>query len=285
MPTAEIKKWLKARRRQAFILSMVFCIVGLMGGLIVLLPAFFLVYVTAKLMVLLVAPTSQFVNAWSCGLTLLGVGLIYVDIFFSERDDMSILPQWLFREFIHAGPRLTLDGGRQIFRAWGLAHLDIESCAKALSYLASKTRSASKEELLQTFPELVWAKLIIQLRLLEGILFLRPDVSRLSLTASLRLELLQFGVQTGKQEIFEEATVAVNEPEKLTPHEILGVTPAASTVEIKIAYRRRVKECHPDHFAGADATARELAEEWTKALNTAYETLLVQSRNATVTKR
>ena len=41
----------------------------------------------------------------------------------------------------------------------------------------------------------------------------------------------------------------------------------------KLAYRKRVKECHPDLFAGMDQNAQALAERWTKALNAAYSTL------------
>jgi len=44
-------------------------------------------------------------------------------------------------------------------------------------------------------------------------------------------------------------------------------------VEIKRAYRKRVKECHLDLFAGMDQQAKALAERWTKALNAAYATL------------
>lgn len=287
MPSTKIEIWLKAKQRSAFVFSVAYFILAVVGGVIVLLPTFFLTYLTAKLVILLVVPTSPFVTAWSCGLTILGIGLICVDSFFSERDDMSFFPQWLFREFLHAGPRLTLAGCNQGLRALRLVRLDIETCANVLLYLASKKKSASREELLQIFPELAWVKLVAQLRLIEGILFLRPDVSRLSLTSALRLELGQFMLQKEKVEVFEEDVppVSVDEPEKLTPCEILGVTPTASVAEIKTAYRSRVKECHPDCFAGADADSLKLAEEWTKALNTAYETLLVQSRNATVTKR
>jgi DnaJ-domain-containing protein 1 len=65
----------------------------------------------------------------------------------------------------------------------------------------------------------------------------------------------------------------VNEPEKLSAYEILGLSPSASVLEIKTAYRKRVKECHPDLFAGMDQQAKVLAERWTKALNAAYATL------------
>ncbi len=67
--------------------------------------------------------------------------------------------------------------------------------------------------------------------------------------------------------------VPVNDPEKLSAYEILGLPPSASVAEIKKAYRKRVKECHPDLFAGMDEQARVLAERWTTALNAAYATL------------
>ena len=54
--------------------------------------------------------------------------------------------------------------------------------------------------------------------------------------------------------------VRVNEPEKLSAYEILGLSPSASLLQIKTAYRKRVKECHPDLFAGMDHQARDLAE-------------------------
>ncbi len=68
-------------------------------------------------------------------------------------------------------------------------------------------------------------------------------------------------------------TVPVNEPEKLTAYELLGLSPSASMIQIKLAYRKRVKECHPDLFAGMDPQAKALAERWTKALNAAYAQL------------
>src|SRR5712672_2089937 len=70
----------------------------------------------------------------------------------------------------------------------------------------------------------------------------------------------------------------VNEPEKLSAYEILGLSPSASWTEIRTAYRKRVKACHPDLFAGTDEQGRALAERWTKALNAAYATLNPRQR-------
>ena len=54
----------------------------------------------------------------------------------------------------------------------------------------------------------------------------------------------------------------------MTPHEILGIEVGASEKEIKSAYRKKAKECHPDaHPGDPDAVSRF------HALNDAYEAL------------
>jgi curved DNA-binding protein CbpA len=83
----------------------------------------------------------------------------------------------------------------------------------------------------------------------------------------------------------EPEPVSVDEPENLSPCEILGVGADASIAKIKVAYRNRVKQCHPDRFAGMDEDSRMLAEEWTKALNAAYESLVIRKRNETISER
>ena len=66
------------------------------------------------------------------------------------------------------------------------------------------------------------------------------------------------------------------EPERIggrLPHEVLGVRSAAPFSEIQDAYRKLVREVHPDKVDKLDADARARAHERTKQINRAYEIL------------
>jgi DnaJ-class molecular chaperone len=116
--------------------------------------------------------------------------------------------------------------------------------------------------------------------LIEGVLLLR-NKERVTLTMALRFELRQFLRHERPVEMADDVPPEpMKEPEQLTPFEILGISSSASLREIKTAYRTRVKECHPDRFATMDENSRQLAEEWTKGLNAAYESLLAQRAGA-----
>ncbi len=122
-----------------------------------------------------------------------------------------------------------------------------------------------------------------QLSLLDGVLFLGEDGMRVTLMDPFRVRLgwmLERDQGAGRKQ--EPARprpepapqpLRMTDPEKLSAYEILGVSPSASLLQIKMAYRKRIKECHPDLFAGMDQQARALAERWTKALNAAYASM------------
>ena len=57
----------------------------------------------------------------------------------------------------------------------------------------------------------------------------------------------------------------------MNPYEVLGIKPAASSEEIKSAYRKLVKQYHPDQFR--DNPLQTLAEEKLAEINQAYEML------------
>lgn len=65
-----------------------------------------------------------------------------------------------------------------------------------------------------------------------------------------------------------------------SPFEILGVKPGASAEEVRAAYRRMVKSCHPDQFQ--DTEAQRAAQEKLIKLNLAYESALKFASRKTV---
>ena len=58
---------------------------------------------------------------------------------------------------------------------------------------------------------------------------------------------------------------------KMNPHEILGIKPGATQEEIKSAYRKLIKQYHPDQYG--DNPLRELADEKMREINSAYDQL------------
>jgi hypothetical protein len=205
-----------------------------------------------------------------------------------ELDPMGL---WILRDIGSMGPRLILEGLRQVRCCGQLGELNVAACARSLAYLAGQDRAVSWEDLLRHCPQVSSERLREQLSLVDGVLLLGEDGARVTLMDPFRLRLrwmLEREQGAGKRQ--EPArprpeppppqAAPVNEPEKLSAYEILGVPPSASVLEIKTAYRKRMKACHPDLFAGMDPQAKVLAERWTKALNAAYATLNPRQRGA-----
>src|SRR5471030_1190835 len=63
----------------------------------------------------------------------------------------------------------------------------------------------------------------------------------------------------------------------MNPYEVLGIKPSASQDEIKSAYRKLIKQYHPDKFG--DNPLKNLAEEKMIEINRAYEALTKNSGN------
>jgi DnaJ-domain-containing protein 1 len=283
MAAETITSWLRRKRRNDCGISLLLFGLAFVAGLGALVLIFCLFWFAS----LLVAPAAMggkhLSVGWPLAVTLLVTALLFIDALHSRRDDLSNVALWLLRESFGIGPRLILESWRRANRAVQFARLDVHSCAKVLAYMAARRASVSRDELLRACPGLDWSKLRSQLLLVEGVLFLRADFSRVTLSQPLRLRLRRL-LPRAKQ-VHEPAhetaeSAPVTEPEKLSSYEILGVSPSASLAEIKTAYRARVKECHPDRFAGMDPASLRQAEEWTKALNAAYAALVAERARA-----
>lgn len=63
----------------------------------------------------------------------------------------------------------------------------------------------------------------------------------------------------------------------MNPYEVLGLKPGASQEEIKAAYKKLIKQYHPDQYG--DNPLRNLAEEKMREINAAYDQLTKNSGN------
>jgi DnaJ-domain-containing protein 1 len=278
-----IVRWLEQKRRSDRASAAVISVLALGGGTAVFLVMTLVIY---SLLSIFLGP---FVHpAFWLWLAALGLTAgFFVHTVKSRRDplDLGLDPMgfWILKDIGSVGPRLIMEGLRHVRCCALLAELNVTACAQALAFLAGQNAAVNWDDLNRLCPQVSWERLKEQLLLLDGVLFLGEDASRVTLMDPFRLRLRWMLEQEHTAGQAHEPArprpepppraTPVNEPEKLSAYEILGLSPSASVAEIKTAYRRRMKACHPDLFAGMDLQARALAERWTKALNAAYATL------------
>jgi len=278
-----IARWLEQKRGTDRVSAAVLAVLALGSGVVVFLLTALLIYTVLYLV------CGTFVSSvlW---LVLAALGLTAWFYARSEKgkpvnQELGLDPMgsWIIKDVCSFGPRLIFAGLRQIRSCEELGEMNVTACAGALACLAAQDAAIDWEELIRQCPQLPSERLRKQLSLLDGVLFFGEHASRVTLMEPFRVRLRwMLGREPGAGPTREPApprpeppprAVPVHEPEKLSAYEILGLSPSASAVEIKRAYRKRVKECHPDLFAGMDPQAQALAERWTKALNAAYATL------------
>jgi hypothetical protein len=267
--------WLEQKRRTERAWAAVISLIALGSGAAVFLLANLLFYAVLTSVCGAFGQSGPWLGLVALGLT---VG-IFVRSMKARQDERELrldpMGLWILKDIGSVGPRLILEGLRQVRCCALLGELNVAACARALAYLAGENSAVPWQELMQHCPQLPWPRLREELSLLDGVLFLGEDAARVTLMEPFRLRLRWMLEQEPARPRPEPASqaVPVNEPETLSAYELLGLSASASLVEIKTAYRKRVKECHPDLFAGMDPPAKALAERWTRALNGAYATL------------
>ena len=187
----------------------------------------------------------------------------------------------MIRELLLTGPRLTIACLRALHRFVLVVRADLQDCSRAVALLIAKRASISTTDLHQRLgigdPDYVMSLLAW----FGAILFIRKEPPTIVLNPDLREQFrILFG--TAHQPKFEAAREPEPPPESdkdRALHELLGLTPPVSLEDLRAAYRREMKQWHPDIFAGASEQERKIAEERTKAIIAAYEVLLVHYQN------
>jgi DnaJ-domain-containing protein 1 len=283
-----IAHWLERKRRTEGAWAAAICVVALGCGVGAFLLTSALIYAVVRIISFRYLHRNLLSASLALGLT----SWSYIRIMARGPISLYLDPTglWIFEELYSAGPRLLLEGLRQARHCTRLGELDVTACAEILTYLARKNSAVSADELLAHCAQVSWARLKEQMSWLDGVLVLGADGSRVTLMEPFRLWLRSMlppdqpkARQREPARPRPEPTpdaVPVNEPERLSAYEILGLSRSASLAEIKTAYRKRIRTCHPDLFPSGDEQARALAERWTKALNAAYATLNPRPRTA-----
>ncbi len=194
----------------------------------------------------------------------------------------------IFTRMLYTGPQWFASGISMFYKSVTLLQMDIASCARILIIVLQKNSRVSFTELAQLVPECNAVKIFPQLRDIAGVIFLQSEPCGITLTSDLRAELSRvLGVKLKPESEGKFHTrpkpppVRLVEPEPPGPHAILGVSPAASLAQIKAAYRRQIKQCHPDRFATLNKDWQQMAEQRSKIVNAAYATLTAKFSKGT----
>jgi len=184
-------------------------------------------------------------------------------------------------DLLLTGPRLMSASLQALRGALLLLRADLHACANALTLLAGRASSVSTADLSEALGCSTPQRILAQLLALDTVLLLRAEPVTVTLNPDLRdrLQRLSAGsAGSGFQYHLPLRPVAASMLGR-GPYEVLGLSTSASLEEIRAAYRKKVKGCHPDMFARDSDDARHRAEQRTKEIIAAYEELLARYHN------
>jgi len=182
-----IATWLARKRRTDQASAAVISVIALSSGAVVFLLMTLLIYVV---LTILGGPFSHSVP-W-LGLIALGLSAgIFVRSMKGTDRELRLDPMgyWIIKDICSVGPRLILEGLRQVRCCGQLGELNVAACARALAYLAGQNAAVPWQDLMEHCPQLPRPRLREQLSLLDGVLFLGDDAARVTLMDPFRLRL------------------------------------------------------------------------------------------------
>jgi hypothetical protein len=311
------RRWLSRKRAAAVALNLLAAVASLAAGVAVLAVTFVITYVAVLFgfggisggSELLFSKPLPMSTAGICVISGCFLALLFVEHARVSRDYWADYPAphqgrwsvlayagvtWSFvallanagtsarmiADILLTGPRLMGACVRAVRRSLLLARADLQTLASAFRILAGSTSPIAVADLCAGVAGRGASGLLSQLTTLGALIFTRREPLRVILEPELREQLrtMLFAEAAPNPEHGSEPERAAAAPADEALFEVLGLSPTASLNELRAAYRKKMKQWHPDVFAGPSEEARHIAEEKTKEIIAAYQELLTRYR-------
>jgi hypothetical protein len=313
MQSPTLESWLKRRVRQQVLGYALVGLASALAGVVVLLVTIYLTFFVLLWISIHVfagfellgwrMPSIYSYQSWLVVASALFLALLFIANATTDREYLGRLPKvtWsaqspaamfdaagkIITDLLFTGPRLVVSTPRLLRRIFRLERFDFRIGSEILALLASRDSRVSFREICDQIAGVNPVGIFPQFRYLEGVVFLTKDPAGLSLTDELRSEIRAVvgSVEAGhagpnsnaEQDLGFDSDVHSG---RLNSYEVLGIGPSATLQDARAAYRRLMKEHHPDRLAGLGDELRELAEEHAKEINRAYEDICAMLRQA-----
>jgi hypothetical protein len=205
----------------------------------------------------------------------------------------------VFREILVSGPRMILAGLESFWECQQLLRTQLSDAAMVLLWMLERNHKVSVETLGRTFPLVNFVRLLSQLRVLDGFLWLPVHGGICILGSELRNELFSELGKSGFRS-FEQPEASSPEAEPFRSEfepgpepepedstsgerrwfEVLGLEPYVRLPEVKKRYRLLARKFHPDRHRHENVEAVRNAEERMKEINEAYTNICRRFREA-----
>jgi hypothetical protein len=226
-------------------------------------------------------PTHQFLLITAA----IVVALLFITFFLKGRDDrekpFAFKRKGLLQsiatilvDVIYVAPqlfKLALDFLNKSIR---LALIDRGVCASVLAVLAEHPGRVSYSSIANALSLERPVRTFRQVSLIDGVVVLTSEPYGLSLTADLREEISRFTGQGSSSEGSETVVEPEEDDEFVWCCRILNINSTAGLQEARKAYRKLIKENHPDLVYGLGPELEHIAAEKSKEINKAYDTFV-----------